>query len=158
MYTQNNCKIPKIKKQVQVYLHDSNKYALKFVFFLNEISKYGNSVQGIEEFLNESNQFIPSIQIMPNHTEVFTILNKNEIYYVIDDSLLYEKGNETGEIASLVLNNEIKLDVTVHKKKPKDQCRVLDHLNKKEQFLEFIIGSSIVYINRNCISKAICNN
>jgi len=158
MYTQEDYKIPKVKKQVQVYLNDSSKYSLKFIFFLNERSRYGDSIEGIEEFLNESNQFIPSIQMMPNHTEVFTILNKNEIYYIVDDSLLYEKENETGKAASLVLNNGIKLDVSIHKKKPKDQSRILDHLSKKEQFLEFIIGSSIIYINRNCISKIVCTD
>ena len=158
MFTQDDYRIPKEKKQVQIYLNDSSKDAQKFVFFLNERSRYGDSMEGIEEFLNEGSQFIPSIQIMPDHTETFTILNKNEIYYVLDESLLYENNNGTGNTASLILNNGIKLDVSILKKKPKDQCRILDHLNKKEQFLEFIIGSSIIYINRNRISKIVCTS
>ncbi len=158
MYIQDDYKIPKERKKVQVFMSDSNQFAQKFIFFLNERSKYGSSIEGIEEFLNESDQFIPSIQIMPNDVEVFTMLNKNDIYYVVDDSLPYENDAETKKAATLILKNGTKLDVSIHKKKPKDQCRILDYMNKNGHFLEFVAGSSIIYINTNCVSKIICTD
>ncbi|HBM15559.1 MAG TPA: hypothetical protein DD381_04330 [Lentisphaeria bacterium] len=155
MFDQDAYKIPKLKKEFLVQLNDGTKTLQKITFFLNEFSRYSADTQSILEYLNDSTIFIPAIQVQHDKKEYFMIINKNEICYIIEDSVhpIHDKNQKE---AIFILSSGQKISGYAYKKTPKDQSRIIDYLTTDDQFIELAQdGKNFVYLNKNYILKVI---
>lgn len=156
MHDQNAYKIPKLKKEFQIQLNDGTKTLQSFTLFLNEFSKYSKEKQTLLEFLNDSNSFIPSNQMQSDKQDVFIIINKNEICYIIDHSLLPVSNDFLPKQALFLLKTGQEINASIYQKTPKEGSRVIDYLSNEEQFIELVMeGRYFIYLNKNFILKVV---
>lgn len=163
MFEQDAYRIPKIKKEFTVSLHDGKTGKRRFFFFLNQHSKFSLEPQRIDEYLNESYKFIPANEITPDGGESFVIINKDMISYAIS-SEKESMDSVPGFISSckfsqiLIRNGEI-LKAAVFQTTPKARSRMIDYISSEDEFAEFITPEGfILYINKKAIVEIIIDN
>jgi len=156
MYGQDAYKIPKVKREFQAQLNDGTKILQNVSFFLNEYSRYSKEQQSLLEFLNDDKVLIPSIRIQPGNKEVFIILNKNEICYVVDQTVHPAPSSLPQKQAVFLLNNGQTINASIYHETPKEQSRMIDFLSMDGQFVELVMDRRcFVYINKRFILEVI---
>ena len=154
MFDKDAYKIPKLRKEFLVQLNDGSKILQNIIFFLNEFSRYSGQKQSILEYLNDkTTAFIPAMQLLADRKEHFMILNKNEICYLIDETVHPIYDPEQKEAVFLLASGH-KFSAYVYQKTPKEQSRIIDFLSSDEQFIELAQdGKNFIYLNKNHILK-----
>ncbi|MEI6054655.1 MAG: hypothetical protein WCR55_01240 [Lentisphaerota bacterium] len=156
MFDQDAYKIPKLKKEFQIQLNDGTKTLQKFIFFLNEYSKYSAEQQTILEFLNDEQTMVSSIQSQLGKNGIFSIINKNEICYILDDNVHPAPSATPQNEAVFVLKTGQKLNASIYQRTQAGQSRMIDYLSTPGQFVELVMDRKyFIYLNKNFILKVV---
>jgi hypothetical protein len=148
----NSFKIVKINKSVDILLSDK-KSPQKHIIYLSLSSKYGKDHESINEYLNNENQFLPTSQKLNKGKSEFVAINLDEVFYVKDNLML--SNPDFYRKAVLTLKNGIKLKVGIVKTYSKGYERVIDYLNVKDQFIEFVHENQYIHVNKKMIVKVL---
>ncbi|HJO95263.1 MAG TPA: hypothetical protein QF753_17835 [Victivallales bacterium] len=148
----NSYKIVKINKTVDILL-TGRKTPQKYIIYLSLSSKYSKNHETINEYINSEKPFLPTSQIISKDKIEFAAINLNEIFYVKDglkvsNPVFYRQ-------AIITLTNGIKLKTGVVKTYSKGYERVIDYLNVKDQFIEFVHENQYIHVNKNKILKVL---
>jgi len=145
-------RIPKKEIVVEVLLVSSS-LPQKQALLLDAITKTGQP-ETLSEYLKRDLTFIPSkkfISGINTNLNVFIFYNINRIHYIREIEKTATGKNPELLYLSLVNNQNMKLSIP---DEIKDQySRVMDYLNNKSMFLQFIFHGSRIFINKNSIDS-----
>ncbi|MCP4177524.1 MAG: hypothetical protein GY756_07140 [bacterium] len=146
----NSYKIVKMNKTVEI-VHSGSRKPQKYIIYLSLSSKYGKDHESINEYLNDENPFIPTSQIISKDKFEFVAINLDEIFYIKDNLKLTDP--KFYKQAEITLTNGTKLKVGIIKTYSKGYERVIDYLNVKDQFIEFVHDNHYIHVNKKMILK-----
>lgn len=147
----NDLRVPTVEVEVKVLCADERSF--HGVVFLPAMADFHEGPMRLEEWVNEDVEFFPIQPIGDPETRV--MINRNRVAVITftppgdprDDGLPYRSAAVQIECASKALVG------TLHMVMPQGRSRVLDYLNRKEQFVPVYDGFRCHLVRKEFIER-----
>jgi hypothetical protein len=144
-----NFKISKIERPVEILLDLEPVQPETFTLFLNQYSRFGTREESLAEFLNSNTGFIP---VRSGKSGTPALINLQEAIYIRETESAQPM--TARKKISLLLRNRTEMAVEHFQEMPDSRSRLLDFLNGDEQFICFLQEGTRIYINRDKIIRS----
>jgi hypothetical protein len=145
-------RVPTVALAAEVLCADGRAFAGR-IFLPASASRHSGPMRP-EEWMNETPSFFP---FLPDDGDAPVILNKQEIVVLSVEAMVDEEppaeGVQVLERSVCVECQERRLEGVVRIEMPKNQSRVLDHLNRGEPFLTLREGQRHHLIRKQRITR-----
>jgi hypothetical protein len=148
MENNQDYKVSKKEKRVDILFHINQPKMEECILFLNQYSRFGRGEETLSEFLNTSGKFIP-VEICKSGKR--TIVNIHDVIYILEK----ERARFFAQKKMLLLlKDKTEIEVGHFENLPDFNCRILDFLNKDEPFASFLFKGAKIYINKEKIIRS----